>query len=165
MLQTKVFDIQTLLGCNSHHAVYVIQCTTCNKCYVVCTIRKVKTRIAEHLAAIARDQSHHSGAVAHFIHRHSGNIDYFIFYAIEGVARPNRGGDWRSTLLNWQVYWILRSKTRMPDGMNLQKLSTTGVLEYCDDPLCTFVLVEEQVSVISLDYAYIFLCLPILAWF
>lgn len=88
----KTFDVQSLINCNSHHIVYVIPFTKCNICYISCTIRIFKIRIAEHLAAINKKHTYHSGAVSHFVLKHDGNVSSFINYGIEGVAKPNRGG-------------------------------------------------------------------------
>lgn len=62
-----------LLNCSSDHVVYAIQSTSCDICYIGCTIRKGKTRIADHLAAITKNHSHRSGAAAHFVLQHSGS--------------------------------------------------------------------------------------------
>lgn len=61
----KQNQIKTFLNCDSKYAVYIIQCMDCNLLYIGCTIRKIKTRISEHRAAIAKGHIHHSGAVAH----------------------------------------------------------------------------------------------------
>lgn len=65
----------------------------CNLCYVGCTIRRLKVRIAEHMANIKNNQSYHSGAVKHFRDVHQGNLRTLFIYAIEGVPRSKRGGD------------------------------------------------------------------------
>lgn len=72
-----------------------------------CTIRKVKTRISDHLVGIANHQIHPSGATAHFIEVHNGNTEAFAFH----LVRHSMGGDWRRLVLSHEAYWI-------PGGIN-----------------------------------------------
>lgn len=108
------------MNCNSHHVVYVIHCTACRINYIGCTIRKLKTRVAEHIADIRNVYGQQSGASRHFSTIHEGKFDTLQVYAIEHVYKPLRGGDWRQKLLNREAFWILRLGSRTPEGMNMR---------------------------------------------
>lgn len=114
------FQINTFLNCNFDHIVYIIHCKLCNLDYIGCTIRKFKTRLAEHISAIKHQQHQHSGAVKHFLEKHGGRFDSLVAYAFEAVTKPPRGADWRHKLLLREAFWIMRLNTRVPNGMNLK---------------------------------------------
>lgn len=111
--------IQQFINCNSNHVVYHILCLECNKGYVGCTTRKLKTRIQEHI----RDSnnciaSNASNVSKHFSQHHQGDLSSLRIYGRERVNRPRRGGDWRRALLNREAFWILRLATSHPRGLN-----------------------------------------------
>lgn len=119
---SESYNINSFINCDTSHVVYIIQCREWNLCNIGCTIRKIKLRIAEHFSAIDKHHIHHSGETSHFIQAHEGNVISFSYYAIEHVAKPTRGGDWRKVLLVREAYWILRLGTRIPHGLNLNDL-------------------------------------------
>lgn len=79
---SKNYDIRDFINCNSTYVVYNIVCRSCNLIYVGCTKRKLKTRIAEHVADILHCRTNVSGAAKHFLEKHSGSLEFFSFYAI-----------------------------------------------------------------------------------
>lgn len=114
------YTIRHFLNCNTTFVVYIIACIQCSLQYVGCTKRKLKTRISEHLSNIQYMRQNVSGAAKHFIHVHNGSTESFVFYSIEKVTIPYRGGDWRHKLLYREAFWILELKTRFPTGLNFK---------------------------------------------
>lgn len=105
--------IKEHLDCNSHPVVYAIECIACNLMYIGCPIRKLKSRIAEHIADSSKPMSDSSGASKQFQTRHNYNTDSFAFY-----GKTACGGDWRKRLLKREAFWIYELNTRYPKGLN-----------------------------------------------
>lgn len=115
--------INSFLNCNSTHIVYMIKSKECNLQYIGNTIRKLKVRKREHIheAQTGENFSRNISNVSkHFRDIHHGDITHLEAVGMERVTRPFMGGDWQKKVFRREAFWILKSKTRFPLGLNLR---------------------------------------------
>ena len=85
--------------------------------YVGQTKRALKTRIAEHKAAIRNNNMDYAIA-RHYAKAQHGSAATLKFWGIEKVSPLPRGGDMVNKLLKREAYWIFSLNTVEPNGLN-----------------------------------------------
>ncbi|XP_069493449.1 uncharacterized protein [Ambystoma mexicanum] len=104
------FTIQQLINCNSQFVIYIIQCA-CKKLYIGSTIRKLKTRISEHIRAITNRDTR-SPIANHFTEsHHPSQISQIKFYGIVKLKPAPRGGNLQLRLRQQEARWICMMDT------------------------------------------------------
>lgn len=116
LLPVKVFLLKTSLTAILCTLFISLVLEACLLQYVGSTMRKLKTRIKEHIFVIRSNTllTHNIySAFKHFLHEHTGDISHLKVIGIE-----KRGGDWARHVLNREAFWILEMNTCYPSGLN-----------------------------------------------
>lgn len=87
----QTFPMKSFINCNTTHLVYLINCEICHLQYIGCTLRKLKTRIYEHVYSVRSQntlQRNMSGAAKHFFSVHNGDLSSCTVTGVEKVYKP-----------------------------------------------------------------------------
>ncbi|XP_073412618.1 uncharacterized protein [Dendrobates tinctorius] len=111
----KRYGIRGFFTCDTNYVVYLIKCP-CGLLYVGESTQHVRDRISSHKSTI-RCKKTWLPIPYHFINANH-SVSQLRFQVIEKVERPRRGGDHIKLLKSRESFWIYRSQTLAPKGLN-----------------------------------------------